>query len=519
MRKKGRSILAVLLMVAIMCGMTGCLATNDAQKEIHEETQVGNEENIGSIVETNKAQQKQDNFEEQEENMVNYGDNITFSCDIIEQPIQWEDVGEAVFQVATTSEQFQNEFDFSEDVTYKKVNQAIGKTVGETFTLWFEGGDGLYGYEYTILEVVDKPADKVTYGDKIYTSYTMRGLGVDMMDGTVEWTGEREFNVTETEKILANAYVEFSLNATETKIAEIVGKGIGDTFQIIEDSPEKICSYRCTILGIDKAVEYGDTIKVSVRRASILSENREDVSSEEEIQLELLTPQGTINLAGNELSMKDTKLFLKEMQGKSVGDRIIFSNIAEAKRIVYDISILNIEARQAGEEESDLESLMLADEENVKYIYDGEGESAICYAVVTDTENNMVYEYVRDDYDKSFWLEFCYSYEAEYDQQGRLIRETYGGNLAKIIEFKYNEQDICVERKLSFPNVDDMYFDYYDEEGRFIKSEEFLQDGSRYIREYEDGNSNRIKITYYDPEGNISIYIEEYDEWGLPIEA
>jgi len=41
-------------------------------------------------------------------------------------------------------------------VTKPEVEEAIGKTAGESFKLWYEGGDGLYGYEYTIQEVVGK---------------------------------------------------------------------------------------------------------------------------------------------------------------------------------------------------------------------------------------------------------------------------------------------------------------------------------------------------------------------------
>jgi 23S rRNA maturation-related 3'-5' exoribonuclease YhaM len=38
----------------------------------------------------------------------------------------------------------------------KNVDKAIGKSVGDTFELSFEGGDGMYTYIYTILEIIPK---------------------------------------------------------------------------------------------------------------------------------------------------------------------------------------------------------------------------------------------------------------------------------------------------------------------------------------------------------------------------
>jgi len=41
--------------------------------------------------------------------------------------------------------------------------------------------------------------------------------------------------------------------------------------------------------------------------------------------------------------------FLKEMQGKSIGDRVFFATMTDSERRIYDISILDVSSGEAEE--------------------------------------------------------------------------------------------------------------------------------------------------------------------------
>lgn len=93
--------------------------------------------------------------------VVEYGDTIRVSCrtkcELEDTPTDWENKGESKFTVDTSTREFQlADYEFPEDKVTENVDQAVGKGVGDTFTLWFEGGNGNYGYEHTILEIKKK---------------------------------------------------------------------------------------------------------------------------------------------------------------------------------------------------------------------------------------------------------------------------------------------------------------------------------------------------------------------------
>lgn len=394
-------------------------------REEIEQMIAGKEKQVGLTEEIRNGQQiewtimedaiceEHSNQEKIKKHVIEYGDSITVSCEITQQPIVWEEAGEAVFQVATTTEQFRNEFDLSEETTMKKVEEAIGKTVGESFVLWFEGGDGLYGYEYIIQEIVDKSDDKVAYGDKVHTTYSMKADGVDRGDEIV--TGEQVIHVIHTDKFLASEEIGYSVSAGEKRVNDIVGKGVGETFQMTQEAPEWTESYTYTIQKIDKAVEYGDTIRATVRRAGILADSSQVVHSGEPIEMELLTPNGTINLLGNTLNMTDTMRFLKEMQGKGIGDKIYFSTMTGSDKKMYQITVLEVYSKATEEIEYEIEPLMLSEEENAVYFYDDNENAPIYYAIVTDAEKNMVYEYIRG-FEGEYWLETSKTFEVSNRQ-------------------------------------------------------------------------------------------------------
>lgn len=67
------------------------------------------------------------------------------------------------------------------------MEEAIGKTVGDTFTLWYEGGDGRYGYEYTIVEVKSQNPDIAEYGDTIVAEVRETNT-FDAWEETIIWS-------------------------------------------------------------------------------------------------------------------------------------------------------------------------------------------------------------------------------------------------------------------------------------------------------------------------------------------
>ncbi len=509
MKNKCRRMLAVFCTVAVVCSMTGC----SKDEVVQSETQENNFIEGNKTTEENNVSKKTSPQEPEalQDDTVNYGDTITISCTVYEQPIIWKDAGEAVFEVSTASAQFQNEFDLAEEVTMEKVQEAIGEFVGDSFTLVFEGGDGQYFYEYTIQEIVDKSADKVAYGDKVYVSYEMKSLGVDRT-GELE-TGEQILHLIDTDLFLSSDETENSTDIANERIQEILGKGIGDTFVLSRSFPECGEKYRYTIKGIDKAVEYGDTIKATVRQACILAGEEQLVSGQENLELKLLTPQGTICIAGNELNMADTMMFLKGVQGMHIGDRGYFYTLTDSIRRNYSFCIQDIVSGEAVEAEYDVEPLMLSEEENSIYFCNDDEKAPIVYAIVTDAQNHMVYHY-SGGYGTDYFCERSYSYEPEYDEQGRLMKETYGYQWTdRIYEYKYNEQNVCIERKCTDTYDGSVEYEYYDEQGELLRSESYHANGEKNIREYENGLQE--VMTVYTAQGEVRYKtIWEYDEYG-----
>ena len=100
-----------------------------------------------------------------EERTVEYGDTIRVS--VVQKvkgalseakgvDVYEEDKGEATFVVSKDSSEFDlSDTGLTEEEIMTNVNKAVGKKVGETFTLSNEFGDGTYSYEYTILEIVN----------------------------------------------------------------------------------------------------------------------------------------------------------------------------------------------------------------------------------------------------------------------------------------------------------------------------------------------------------------------------
>ena len=285
MMKRMSKIWFLSLMFILLWAMSGC--NNNKQEEVRPTEELVQE--IPSSVATpeQEVQKASSEPESQEEpsskSVIEYGDKITVSYTRTTQELQWEYTGTQEFQVATTSAQFQNELDTSEEAAMKQVEEAIGKTVGDTFTLWYEGGDGLYGYEYTIVEVKSQNPNVAEYGDKLLADYSMKHYGVDTCDGEEIHTGQLPLHLLNTNAFFAidgDGYC--SLRQGDLELKKILGKTIGDQFKSGNSYYENSFSYQFTIKEIHKAVKYGDTIVAEVREANTLDAKSYEEHSEGE---------------------------------------------------------------------------------------------------------------------------------------------------------------------------------------------------------------------------------------------
>lgn len=428
-----RQIVTIWILVIVM-GISGChrdkdvgsdnvesteniiqmepIGKNNLEKEKDSEEQeeiISDKGNIEEI--TDEISEKNTESEEKPVSTkeIEYGDkiNITYYRNFSGY-IPWETAESCEFKVSTDSLQFQNEFDLSEEKTMKQINKVIGKTVGDTFVLWFEGGDGLYGYEYTISDVLSSNEGIVESGDKIYTSFRMYGYGVDTGDGNRIFTGDQILKVSETDAFMSSTEYGYSDKDGEVSIKNIVGKKIGDVFELSQDSYEHSYHYKYKIYGIEKAVKYGDVIKAEVRRAFIPAGYHYNIN-ETSVSLDLKAEDGCLSFDDRTFSLEESRTFCRELLGKKEGDSvtvaILHTNSDEVLRYVYHIKIDSIEKEMKNSYTGVpdyMEVLMLTDEEKMICIKESleELEPVVqgyvpknIYIFIKDVENKFTYEY------------------------------------------------------------------------------------------------------------------------------
>lgn len=435
--------------------------------------------------------------------VIEYGDKVSVTYTKTSQELQWEYNDTQEFQVATTSKQFQNEFEISEEAAMKQVDEAIGKTVGDTFTLWYEGGDGRYGYEYTIVEVKSRNPDIAEYGDEILADYSMTHYGVDTCDGEKIHTGQLMLHLLNTNVFFAmDEDGACSSRQGDLELKKILGKTIGDQFQSESDSYEDSFNYQFTIKEIHKAVKYGDTIVAEVREANTLDAKSYEEHSEEEWILDLGVMDGLDSLDGEALSLENIISLYKELIGKKAGDRAVFVREDGEKREIYNIMIHDVAACESEYAEDYIPLIMAEEGEVLKFYqyfdeyreYMGDeqetySEPALRCIVIDDRKEQMVYEYSYFSYSNGVdcHLTDKYEYILEYDEKGQLVKETIRGNRGNVwgcdiwYEYKYNEQGVCIELIKYMPGYEMHY--YYDDMGKPIKAE-YISDDNIWDEEY-----------------------------------
>lgn len=542
MRRKMKKIWILCFIIILMWAMTGC---DDGMESIKEDTQKSEESVEEEEVQPTKAPVQETlpptatpepevtpaptstvtpeptaipTPEPQESlppKVIEYGDKVSITYTKTSQELQWKYTGTQEFQVATTSKQFQNEFDDSEKAAMKQVEKAIGKTVGDTFTLWYERGDGRYGYEYTIVEVKSQNPDIAEYGDKIFTNYVSRGLGVDTGDGKEVCTGEQVLHLKNNDTFLADTQDGYSINMGEERLSKILGKNIGERFLIEKSSYESDHYYKYTITGISKAIKYGDTIITEVREANSYNANTKDWYSEKTVILDLTTETGGIMLEEDNLLVEDSRALCKEVVGKTVGDRVVFVREEDTRfthtRYVYNMEIYDVEeSKQQQNDEACMEKLLTAPEDEVALFYNYSYENpTLEYMIISDKDEKRIYEYTVGTY--NCYLNWAYEYIDEYDKYGRLVKETYGGFYSdRILEYKYDEYGHCIEKKESYSDNESYY--YYDNTGKIIKAEH-LYNGEKTILELIYEGDSLIKTMQYNDNGEV--WVLKYDNWGF----
>jgi hypothetical protein len=227
------------------------------------------------------------------------------------------------------------------------------------------------------------------------------------------------------------------------ELKKILGKTIGDHFKSGNEYHENIFNYQFTIKEIHKAVKYGDTIVAEVRETNTLDAKSYEEHSEEEWVLDLSMRDGLYSLDGESLSLENVRTLYKELIGKKAGDNVLFVKDDREKREIYDIMIQGVTACESEYAEEYIPLIMAEEDDLTKFywyfaeyretfledkelygIVDDFGtysEPALRYIVIEDKNTQMFYEYY---YYLDFDLRDKYEYTAEYDEKGRLVKET-----------------------------------------------------------------------------------------------
>lgn len=112
---------------------------------------------------------------EQTIEIMQYGDKLLFECDICTNYITWEDAGEVVFTADKNGDFFYRAYEsdmISETDVNERIERILGKSVGDTFIMWFTDDKDMqeYGYKYVILEVNGKTTGTIAFGDTVKVS-------------------------------------------------------------------------------------------------------------------------------------------------------------------------------------------------------------------------------------------------------------------------------------------------------------------------------------------------------------
>ncbi|MDO5155350.1 MAG: hypothetical protein Q4D51_05240 [Eubacteriales bacterium] len=117
---------------------------------------------------------------------VSYGDTIEVSLKkraegAISQGYpemaKWRSDGKKKFVVSVDTIEFQYaDYEMTKEEVMKNIEKCLGKKVGESFTLCFEGGDGTYYYKYTIKKIIRPKTTKASVNKTIKSFLTSQEM-------------------------------------------------------------------------------------------------------------------------------------------------------------------------------------------------------------------------------------------------------------------------------------------------------------------------------------------------------
>ncbi len=236
-----KKILAGFLAVLMLGSVAGCAGESDTYttekssvEQSQETLQEEGQENVqGTLSEETEVHATEEMSREQREEFFNkkaeYGDTVYLGC--YRKPIvgQWTDQEEVTFVVDINDEQFRPEGDaLSEEQLRKKVEEAIGKGVGDFFTVPFVYDESTVFNRHKILEIeknqqLGNQKDSVEYGDTIRTSYKrvkrMAGYATER-----EYLGGALLLVDDAEKQFAVSDVAYPEAVVADVIKKVQGK-------------------------------------------------------------------------------------------------------------------------------------------------------------------------------------------------------------------------------------------------------------------------------------------------------
>lgn len=179
---KVKKIFSGILAVVMLSSAVGCSGekvTYQSAENLVEQSEARVTQDVVQC-ETEVSVEEELNQEQQEDpryETVEYGDEVYINC--YRNPItgQWVEQGEVTFVADVEAKQFQPENKtWNESSILTKVEEAVGKKVGDSFTVNFYYGESEVYNRYTVLEIeknseLGNQKDSIEYGDTIRASY------------------------------------------------------------------------------------------------------------------------------------------------------------------------------------------------------------------------------------------------------------------------------------------------------------------------------------------------------------
>lgn len=177
---------------------------------------------------TNQDEKSTEAVPEENIRTVKMGDTLIVNkrskCDGANQ-YDWRDDGRKIIVISDTDYAFVNEDFITPEEINNNVNQALGKTVGEEFTLTAEGGDGDYTFTYTIVDILDID---VNDGYRQIMNDYMELYDIRIYDKDFDWEDMGDYNPE-----FYSASGEY--NIPTFYIEDINGDGIQELFIALTD--------------------------------------------------------------------------------------------------------------------------------------------------------------------------------------------------------------------------------------------------------------------------------------------